>query len=114
MRHLILAAAALALALAVSITPVLAADNAPAPAMAPAAAKPYYTTTDTDIGTLIDTPATRVIVDKYLPGLSTNDQIAMARPMTLRAVQQFAPDKITTDNLDKIDADLAKVPAPKP
>jgi hypothetical protein len=98
-----------ALVLGVATSPVLAADPAPAPA-APAA-KPAFTTADTDIGTLLDTPAAKAILDKLLPGFSSNEQVAMARGMTMRAVQQFAPDRITTEALDQIDAELAKLPA---
>jgi hypothetical protein len=79
-------------------------------AAAPAMAAPY-TTAATDIGTLLDTPETKAILDKLMPGFSTNEQVAMARGMTLRAVQQFAPDKITVEVLDQVDAELAKLPA---
>jgi hypothetical protein len=78
---------------------------------APAVAAPAYTTADTDIGTLLDTPETKAIIDKILPGFSANDQVSMARPMTLRAIQQYAADTITTEKLDQIDAELAKLPA---
>ena len=97
----------------------LAPAAAAAPAVAPAAAapasaaKPAYSTADTDIGTLIDTPATRAILDKIMPGFASNDQVSMARPMTLRAIQQYAPDQITIAKLDAIDAELAKLPAAK-
>ena len=37
-------------------------------APAPAAAAPVYTTADTDIGTLLDDPAAKAILDKHLPG----------------------------------------------
>jgi para-nitrobenzyl esterase len=80
---------------------------------APALAAPAYSTADTDIGTLIDTPATRAILDKIMPGFASNDQVAMARPMTLRAIQQYAPDQITTAKLDALDAELAKLPVAK-
>ena len=78
---------------------------------APALAAPAYTTADTDIGTLLDTPATKAILDKVLPGFSANDQVSQARPMTLRAIQQFAADTLTNERLDMIDAELAKLPA---
>jgi hypothetical protein len=84
----------------------LALSLAAVPAMAAT-----YTTADTDIGTLLDTPETKAILDKLMPGFSTNEQVAMARPMTLRAIQQYAPDKITTEILDQVDAELAKLPA---
>jgi hypothetical protein len=97
------------IALGAMATPVMAVD---APAAA-TVAKAAFSTTDTDIGTLIDTPATRTVLDKFLPGLSTNDQISMARSMTLRAIQPMAGDKISVDALDKMDAELAKLPAAK-
>jgi hypothetical protein len=78
---------------------------------APAMAAPAYTTADTDIGTLLDTPETKAILDKLMPGFSSNEQVAQARPMTMRAIQQFAPDQIKTEILDQIDAELAKLPA---
>lgn len=98
-------AAALAAAFAV---PAHAAE--PAPASAPA---PAYSTAETDIGTLLDNPATKAVLDKHMPGFSANPQIDMARSMTLKQVQQFAGDQMTDDVLAKVDADLAKIPAAK-
>ena len=82
-----------------------------APAFAADEAKPAYSTEATDIGTLIDTPETKAILDKIMPGFSDNEQVAMARSMTLRVVQQFAPDKIPVEKLNELDAELAKLPA---
>jgi para-nitrobenzyl esterase len=48
-----------------------------------------------------------------MPGMSTNEKIEMARSMTLKQVQQYAPDQFKDETLAKIDADLAKIPAPK-
>ena len=76
---------------------------------APASAQ-YYTTSTTDIGTLIDDPAAHAIVDRHLPGVLSGDQIDMVRSMTLKAIQQFAPDRITDQALADIDAELAKLP----
>ncbi len=104
----ILKATLFAAMIGVSTAPLLAADAAAPAAAAPAAA---FTTAGTDIGTLLDNAETKAVLDKLLPGLSTNEQIAMARPMTLRAVQQFAPDKITTEVLDQVDVELAKLKA---
>lgn len=100
-------AAAVATAAAFA-APVYAADPAPATAAAPA-----YSTEATDIGTLLDNPATKAVIDKHMPGFSANPQIDMARSMTLKQVQQFAGDQMTDDVLSKIDADLAKIPAAK-
>ncbi len=91
-------------------TPMIA--TAPAAAQA-AAASTAYTTADTDIGTLLDDPAAKAILDKHMPGFTANDQIDMARSMTLKGIQQYAADKITDQALADIDADFAKLPAKK-
>ncbi len=112
LRNLLIAATLGGAAIAV---PAMAADTptaaaATAPAAAPAA-KAAFSVDDTDIGTLLDNPATRAVIDKLLPGLSTNPQIDMARAMTLKQVQGYAPDKIKDEALVKVDAELAKIPA---
>ena len=89
--------------IAVSIALAIGTAALPSGVQATPAAS-TYSTADTDIGTLLDTPVTRAILDKYMPGFSTNEQVSMARSMTLRTVQQFAPDKIKTEVLDQIDA----------
>lgn len=100
MLRITLASALLAVA-----APALAADAAPtAPPAAPAA---RYSTASTDIGTLVDTPATKAVLDKALPGFSDNPQLPMARSMTMRQIQQFAPDQLTDEVLAKIDSELA-------
>ena len=106
MRH-ILAGSAVAL-LALTVAPALAsAADAPAAAAARAA---KYTTADTTIGDLLDDPAAKAIVEKAVPGFTGNGQIEMARGMTLRAIQAFAPDDLTDERLNQIDAELAKLP----
>lgn len=70
---------------------------------------PKYTTADTEIGTLMDDPAAKAIIAKHIPGLVDNDQIEMARTMTLKTIQQYAPDDVTDERLAAIDADLAKL-----
>lgn len=56
---------------------------------------------DTPIGELLDNPAALAILDKIMPGLSTNPQIGMARSMSmgLRTIAQFSGGKITDDLL---------------
>lgn len=68
-----------------------------------------YSTADSSVGDLLDNAQTKAILDKYLPGFSAAPQIDMARGMTLKSVQAFAPDTVTDDALTKIDADLAKL-----
>ena len=71
-----------------------------------------YSTADTDIGTLLDDPATRAILDKHLPGFSANPQVGMARGMTLKGIQSYAPN-ITDEVLAAIDAELAALASKK-
>ena len=73
----------------------------------------HYSTADTDLGTLLDDPAARAIIDKHLPGFSSNEQIDMARSLTLKGLQQYSPDTISDQALAKIDTDLAKLPVKK-
>lgn len=111
------AALALASALASAQTPP--ADPAPAPAATPAEVKPadtkapaaaaHYTTADTEIGTLLDDPAAKAVLDKYIPEVTASDQINMARGMTLRGIQPFSADVLTDEKLAAIDTDLARL-----
>jgi hypothetical protein len=97
---------ALVLALA-ALTPMAAAAEAPAADAAKPAAK--FSTGETTIGDLLDNPATKAVLDKHMPGFSTNPQVEMARGFTLRAIQSMVPDQIKVETLDLVDADLAKL-----
>lgn len=70
-----------------------------------------YTTTNTDIGTLLDDPQARAIVDKHIPGFSARKNVGMARALTLKGIQRYASDSITDQVLAAIDADFAKLQA---
>jgi len=69
-----------------------------------------YSSAATKIGTLLADPAAKAILDKHFPGVSADPRIGMGKGMTLRAVQKFAPDFFTSDGLDAMDAELAKLP----
>jgi hypothetical protein len=62
---------------------------------------------------LLDDPAARKIIDMYLPGFTANDQVEMARSLTLKGLQQYSPDTISDQTLAKIDADFEKLPIKK-
>ncbi len=79
----------------------VAAQNA-----APATAATAYSTADTPIGTLLDDPKAKAVIDKHIPGMTTDARIEMARGMTLAAVQQFAAEQVTDERLKAIDADF--------
>jgi hypothetical protein len=106
MRALILAASLIAL------NPFVSAHAQNVPATAPDA-KATYSTATTDIGTLLDDPAARAVLDKHVPQISHGDQIDLARSMTLRDLQQYSPDVLTDKVLAEVDADLANLPAKK-
>jgi cytochrome P450 len=82
--------------------------KAPSPGTTASAAR--YSTADTKIGALLADPAAKAVIDKYFPGVSSDKRIAMAKGLTLRAVQRFAPDKFTTEALDAADAELKPLP----
>jgi para-nitrobenzyl esterase len=84
------------------ILPVALADQ---PA-APAAGK--MTTAATTLGELLDNPSSKAVLAKYVPVLTQGGQVDQARPMTLKALQQYMPD-LTDEMLGKIDAELAKI-----
>lgn len=100
------AVAAIVIGLA-SPSALCAAETPAAAAEAQKVAK--FSVADTDIGTLLDNPATKAILDRHLPEFGGNPQIAMARPMTLKQIQSFAADMLTDEVLANIDADLANV-----
>ena len=88
---------------ALPAAPATAQTAAPAVAEAPAG----YSSTSTPIGTLLDDAAAKAVLDKIVPGLSTNPQIDMARGMTLKDIQSYAAEQLTDDVLKKIDVELA-------
>jgi hypothetical protein len=97
--------AATALIASLTATASWAADPAPA---TPAA---HFNTASTSIGDLLDNPAAHAILQKYLPEIANGDE--RARPMTLKALQGYAPDMVSDAVLAKIDAELAALPAGK-
>jgi para-nitrobenzyl esterase len=105
--------AALLTSAGLAAAPAWAADTptaAPVSAAAPAsAAARHYTTAETTIGTLLDDPAAKAILVKYIPQLATSTQIDMARGMTLKQIQSYAADMLTDETLGKIDWDLSKL-----
>jgi hypothetical protein len=97
-----------------SAVALLTASSAAMAQSAPAAAaQSQYSTAATDIGVLLDDPAAKAVLVKYVPDLANSEQIDMVRSMTLRDVQGFAPDKVTDKALADMDADLAKLPVKK-
>jgi hypothetical protein len=84
---------------------------AEAPADATAAATARFSVETTNLGTLLDDPGSRAVLEKHLPDLVGNEQAAMARPLTLRQLQSYAGDQVTDEALVKVQAELDKLPA---
>ena len=100
----------IAFAAALALTPAIASAQAAAPA---AAAAGRYSTDNTTIGEIMADPAAKAVVDKHVPGMLANDQIEMAKDMTLKQLQQYSPDNLSDKTLGDIDAEFAKLPAKK-
>lgn len=68
-------------------------------------------TLDTTVGTLLDDPQARAVLDQYLPGVSSNPLVAMARGMSLRMVlslPQAAQFGLTKEKAEEILAEINK------
>lgn len=68
-------------------------------------------TLDTQLGTLMDHPQAKPIIEKYLPGITTNPTVAMVRGMTLNmvlAMPQAAQLGLTKDKAEAILAEINK------
>jgi para-nitrobenzyl esterase len=95
---------ALAAACTFIAAPALAEDATPTAA----AHAGHFTTADTPIGDLLNNDAAKAVLQAHIPDLVNNPQFEMARPMTLKAIQAYAPT-LTDDILASIDADLANI-----
>lgn len=80
------------------------------PVMAEATAPTGFSVETTDLGTLLDNAGAKAVLVKHLPDLVSNEQIQMARAMTLKQLQGFAGDALTDQKLAAIQADLDKLP----
>lgn len=61
---------------------------------------------ESKLGDLLDNAASKAILEKHMPGISTHPQIGMGRGFALAMVAKFSGGLITDDMLSKVDADL--------
>lgn len=106
MNHHRTCAAALAPMLLALAMPTHAQQATPSPA---AAVPALYGVDTTPIGALLDDPRACAVLDKYIPGFSSNDQVDLARDLTLRGIQPYALDTMSDDVLAGIDAELRQL-----
>lgn len=68
-------------------------------------------TLDTTLGQLLDHPQAKAVLDKQLPGISTNPMVAMARGMSLNMIlsmPQAAQFGLTKEKAEAILAEANK------
>lgn len=78
---------------------------------APAFAAEVYNTEETPIGTLLDDPKSRAILDKLAPGFADNPQTSMARPMTLSFIAPYSDGMFSDEVMEQLDAEFKKLAA---
>jgi para-nitrobenzyl esterase len=69
-------------------------------------------TLDTTLGTLLDDPQAKAVIDQYIPGASSNPLIGMAKGMSLRtivAMPQAAMFGLTEAKANEILAEINKL-----
>ena len=68
-------------------------------------------TLDTTLGTLLDDPKAKAVLDQYVPGVSSNPMIGMVRNMTLNnllALPQAAQFGLTKEKVEWILVEINK------
>jgi hypothetical protein len=69
-------------------------------------------TLDSKLGDLLDNPQAKAVLEKYVPGASTNPMVAMAKGMTLNmivAMPQAAQMGFTKDKAEALLVEVNKV-----
>ena len=72
-------------------------------------ARRHYSTSETSIGTLMEDPAAKAILDKYIPSISQSGRIEMIKNTTLKSIQGYGGKLLTDQVLADIDAALVKL-----
>ena len=68
-------------------------------------------TLDTTLGTLLDNPQAKAVLEQYLPGISSNPLVAMAKGMSLKTIlsmPQAAQLGLTQAKVEEILAEINK------
>ncbi len=93
---------ALALTLMAASPALAQSAPTPAPAAAPAAAF----SADTPLEVVVADPAAKAALAKTLPNLASHPAFDQFKAMSLRQLQPYASDKISEEQVAKVDADL--------
>ena len=68
-------------------------------------------TLDSKFGTLLENEQAKAIIDKYLPGVSTNPMVAMVKGMTLKSILAMPQAKqlgLTKEKVEKVLEEINK------
>jgi hypothetical protein len=68
-------------------------------------------TLDTTLGTLLDDPKAKAVLDQYVPGISSNPMVAMVKGMSLTqllATPQAAQFGLTKEKAEQVLAEINK------
>ena len=66
-------------------------------------------TTDTTVSDLMSNPQAAAILEKHVPGFSSNPQIHLVQSMSLKTLATYPQAAAVKDKLQAIAADLAKI-----
>jgi hypothetical protein len=69
-------------------------------------------TLDSTLGTILDDPQARAVVDQYLPGVAGNPMVGMVKGMSLKnllALPQAKQFGITKEKVEEVLAEINKV-----
>lgn len=61
---------------------------------------------ESKLGDLLDNEATKAVLEKHMPGISTHPQIGMGKGFALSMVAKFSGGLITEELLEKVNAEL--------
>ncbi len=64
---------------------------------------------ESKIGDLLGNPGAKAVLEKHMPGFSTQPQMAMAKGMSLKMIAPMSGGKITPAILKAVDEDLKKL-----
>jgi hypothetical protein len=68
-------------------------------------------TLDTTLGTILDDPKAKAVLDQYVPGISSNPMVAMVKGLTLNALlsmPQAAQFGLTKEKAEQVLAEINK------
>jgi len=66
-------------------------------------------TINSKMGELLANPKGKAVLERHMPGISLNPQMAMAKGMSLKMLAPLSGGKITVAMLKAVDEDLQKL-----